>query len=657
VKVVLFEFIDEARLVLKRYGRDFLSSADTTIICLHPKVRAFLKKQGIEARDTLPYFDNASQHRIVFKVEELTQLILRQVVFKDSLGIEKGYQEDCIYHLRFYLNHFLWIMEILHSAMQKYDVEEVLCCIPKDAEGMYIKNVYIQEQERFLGLLAKDFCVAESLRFKPVYLEKRKNRFFMKLLATFAHQGVRVMAIIDYLFFKADISAADKVIVVPALSYNMTGVVKEIKKHYPNVKCVIIWEGGDTLRQELSRLRFLLVNNIQRIKKTSILNAVVCLDLVKDKFKPGYLQQEKFGRRVAQVISSLRLGPREEFNLYGVSFLPYLIGKLEYGLKMEIASLEHSTIFLGDILKRIKPKLLMSMYSVGIYYMMGELSSVVGFPSLNISHGTHVPPNNEFEKVENYRLSTSVITNTYTYVAVQTPWAEKFLDYYKDRRPRVYSGPLIYSRKDEGCAKKSKSGIPQIPSGHKIIVHASTQKTRRGMRFHIEETLDEYVASLADLVSAVDDLEGIFLIIRPHPVCEISEAEFKELLPVSNKFLVMNKGPFKNVLSLADLLVSYSSTCIEEALQSRIPVVLYDKWRRYNHFNTEETNSVETIARKPVYYICDPQVLKKCLPVLIDNFDRKVLDNEELKEYKYPDDYRSNFSEFIDRIFAEEVAV
>ena len=657
MKVVLFEFVDEAELILKRYGRDFLTSADTIVISLHPNVRAFLKKRGIEADDTLPYFDNEAQHRIVLKVEELTRIILEEIEFKDSLGIDKGYQESYVYHLRLYLNHFLWIIEILRGVRQKHEVEEILCCVPKDRARMYAKDVYIHEQERFLGLLARDFCAVKDLRFNPVYLEVKKSNLLVALLGGFVHQCLKVVAFIDYLFFKANVTADEKVIVVSAFSYNMSGLVKEIKKRHPEVKCIIIWEGRDKLRQELSRLRFMFLSYLQRIRQESILDAVICLDLINNNFSTSYRQHEKLERELDKVIPLMGTEFKEKFILHGVSFAPYLAEKIRHGLKGELISLEHSTIFLSSILRRIRPRLLMSMYSAGIYYMMGELSSVIGFPSLNISHGTHVPPNNEFEKIENYRLSTSVITNTYTYVAVQTPWTDKFLDYYKDSRPRIYSGPLIYSKKDEEYSRRLKSGMLGIPQGYKVIVHASTQKVRYGMRFHIEETLDEYIASLTDLVSAVDSLEGFFLVIRPHPACEILEREFRELLPSGTKFSIMNKGPFKHVLSLADLLVSYSSTCIEEALQSMVPVILYDKWKRYNHFNIEETDDPKRINRKPVYYITDPQVLRKSLPVLMDNFNNIPLRDDELKEYRYPDNYRSNFSNFVDRVLTEEVAV
>jgi hypothetical protein len=332
-----------------------------------------------------------------------------------------------------------------------------------------------------------------------------------------------------------------------------------------------------------------------------------------------------------------------------VSFRTYLEAKIEKGLRREIVVLQHATKVLNEVLRKIKPDLLMSMYSVGIYYMMGELSRIQGFASLSISHGTHVPANNEFEKIENYRLATSVILNTYGSVAVQTPWAQRFLDYYKDERPRIFSGPLLYSETRKDTREKKRREILGACGKGKIVVYATTQKGRHGMRFHIAETLDEYISALADIAVAVNSLENAYFVIRPHPACDISREEFRQLLPASQKTLIMDTGAFSEVLSAADLLISYSSTCLEEALQNEIPVVLFDKWRRYNHFNVPETRSAESTDRQAVYYITSPEVMAGGMGKILSRFDKDALTESDLAYHRYPKGFKSNFFAFVDR--------
>src|SRR5690348_14493585 len=129
--------------------------------------------------------------------------------------------------------------------------------------------------------------------------------------------------------------------------------------------------------------------------------------------------------------------------------------------------------------------------------MMGELNERLGYKARNISHGTHGPPNNECEKIEDVRLAASVISNIDPYVSVQTPWTNRFLDYYQDKRQRIITGPLLFSVTNDDDRIKLRKEILGDDDHKKIIIHAATQKGRHGMRFHITESLDEYVKTLS----------------------------------------------------------------------------------------------------------------------------------------------------------------
>jgi len=377
-------------------------------------------------------------------------------------------------------------------------------------------------------------------------------------------------------------------------------------------------------------------------------DAVICLELLKPFLFRDVSGLDAFGKKTSGSIDNAFARVSEKLNAGGVYFGRYFKEKINKGLKPELARLFVLTKVLDKVLRLLKPRLLISMYSAGIYYTMGELSRLLGFSSLSVSHGTHVPPNNEFEKIENYRLATSVIINAYTHVAVQTPWADKFLDYYQDSRPRVISGPLIYSKKDKALGDRLKQTVLGLPVGVKVVTHASTQKTRWSLRFHIEETLDEYIASLRDIVNAVNKTQGLYFVLRPHPVCDISREDLLKLLPPSDRIRVMDEGPFKDVLSVTDLLISYSSTCIEEALQSAIPVILFDKWKRYNHFNIPEAKGDFDI-KEPAQYIVEPETLARYLLNFSKGQPGPKLD---LSGYVYPAECRANVDNFLESVLA-----
>ncbi|MFH1772678.1 MAG: hypothetical protein ABH872_07675 [Candidatus Omnitrophota bacterium] len=647
MKIVIFEFIDEVKVLLKKTRKDFFLDKDVSVICFHPKVRIFLNKKGISSGDTIKYLDNEAQSRIIKKTEEITLRLVEEINLTDVFGIKNGYQETFIHHLRLYINHFLWIIEVLGSINKKHKITQIHCPIIRNYVSMYKKKGYIQDSERFLGFLVEDFCKINNIEFFGYEIKGKRSKYLSVFMARAIRIAGQILASIEYSKLNKEKLDKDKYIVIPSLSYNMGNLLRAIEEKSPQVKSIMLWEDKFTFKREVFKV-ILLAKSILKIgKKEKLLHAALPLDLLRKKFKKNHRQIYIFNKVFNNFIKEVNLNIAGLLTYKGIAFNRYLLDKIDIGLRHEIISLQHSTLVLYHIFKRLRPKLLMAMYSVGPYYMMGELSHILGFPSLNISHGTHVPPNNQAERIENYRLATSVIINTYKHVAVQTPWTDKFLNFYEDDRPRVMSGPLLYSIKRDDLRLKVIKQLPKKASNKKIILHATTQKARNALRFHMEETLDEYISSLIDLTHAVNSLDDTYLIIRPHPVCDMSEREFHKLLPVRNRLSVVKNGPFVNLLSIADLLVSYSSTCIEEALQSNIPVILYDKWQRYNHFNVDETKEVNEVKRSPVYYFTDNITLNVKLQKVINIFKNNPLTDSELIDFKYPKEYRKNFFNFV----------
>jgi hypothetical protein len=116
---------------------------------------------------------------------------------------------------------------------------------------------------------------------------------------------------------------------------------------------------------------------------------------------------------------------------------------------------------------------------------------------------------------------------------------------------------------------------------------------------------------MSDLVRAVEELEGYHLLIKLHPASELTDEDVRTLLPPTDKMSVHRTVPFGDVLSAADVLVSYSSTTIEEAILSRIPVVLFDRWRRYRHVDALECDRIARDRWQPdvAYYVTNPSLL------------------------------------------------
>ena len=52
--------------------------------------------------------------------------------------------------------------------------------------------------------------------------------------------------------------------------------------------------------------------------------------------------------------------------------------------------------------------------------------------------------------------------------------------------------------------------------------------------------------------------------------------------------LIFSKDKVENLLKKTFLTISYSSTVIEDSICNKIPVILFDQWKRYKNFNSSE---------------------------------------------------------------------
>lgn len=645
MKIFFVEFAHEAKFLIAHYGRDILTSKDNLIICLDPGVRAYLKAEHIPAEGTERYFINESHCRIVLLTNQTVTNLLEQFHFIDYLGVGASYRNLLSFHLRFYFNHIYWILEIFSNVERLHAGSVWYSCISsKSLEECIGDDPLIQPYESFLGILLKDFASSKKIEYEVLPHIYPQPSMVNRALGRMVHSIAKLLANVHLAAFTKT-SSINRSVIVPTFSYRMGHLIEEMKSKY-KFKCYIVCEDKKNLKRGIKKILEILNDFRRRLfKKAAFNEATVYLDLLSIKEEKITRDRRNLENSINNVLNIL---PKNSIN-HGVDFTKYILPKIQRGACQQLYLLLEKAPAINYLYETLKPDLLMAMYSVGIYDYMGELSRQKKFASLNISHGTYVPYHNEYEKIENYELAKGVILNTYEHVAVQTPWTERFLNVYQDRRSRILSGPLIFAQVHKSDADKMKKQFPKLNEFKKTITHATTLKVRFGFRFYIAETLDEYISSLTDLVNAVNEMEDTALIIRPHPGNQLSSEELLRLLPESNKIILIETGTFSEVLSVTDMLVSYSSTCIEEALQNQIPVLLFDKWKRYNHFDCDEIEDSSHFDRRPVYYLSKPERLSSTLDQILKVFSNP-LSPEELKDHCYPTEYKRHFYQFTDHI-------
>ena len=180
-----------------------------------------------------------------------------------------------------------------------------------------------------------------------------------------------------------------------------------------------------------------------------------------------------------------------------------------------------------------------------------------------------------------------------------------------------------------------------------IILHAGTYK-RFGSRPWIYENSNEYLKSLQLLIHGISKFQNVELIIRvrEEPV-ECDMKALQELLPKVNNWQFSKELKFENDLYKSDLLISFSSTTIEEALRAKVPVGLFSLSSRYRHINNPKSDFTTT-RRNPIYHL-NKESLHHDLTKIIQFHKNRRLTSDEISSFVWGDDAINN-SELINQI-------
>jgi len=277
---------------------------------------------------------------------------------------------------------------------------------------------------------------------------------------------------------------------------------------------------------------------------------------------------------------------------------------IENELKQKMLSLYGEIISLQRLLTVVTPKIVFAQHSLGINYALGEICLKENIPALLISHGSHTPQKNSLAAYEWSVHAHTIINSMYPFVALQTPWTKKFWENQdKVISKDIKTGPLLFAHSNFQTDK-----IPPLRrrlfgnnnAKKRIILHAGSPRAWQSYRPWIYETFDEYIKNINTIINAVDALSGLYLAIRFRPQEFLNLEDFKSSLEKSSCYGIYSDCTFEEYLISSDLLVSYSSTTIEESLQHHKPVLQYDPDGKYEHIkgqllSVDGKNSLSTV--------------------------------------------------------------
>ena len=555
---------------------------------LTPEARAQLfGKTDLPVLDPMNYFKDYSHRRILARVRRIEKTLHPIIYQENNLSGSAKESFRGIFHPLACTAFYLW-----------YLIRDV---------GPWLINY------------KNSWCYCDELTIahKMIFNEVSKNSVgIFKPLKQSKVLYPRLYRLINYLFI--GLLSKKQSIWITGLGYGMNDLIEHLKDENPNVKIITL----SKVDEEQSCLRYMKKMIKVVIHKKNDINIIALHDLNKS----------------ANVSTN-------KLDLINDPIIQNVLDTITLLIEDIVVYTESLVNSISDLIKRTKPLAYLAYHMRWMEgAVLGDAAKRNGVKSILISHGSHPHCSDISARYEHKELAQGLLTSALaTDTVIQSKCAEKTAYEFMPNLTRQAFQPMMW-----GYNKIRK--IPRDNNQIRTILHAGTYKYL-GQRPWIYETSNEFLKGLKLLVEAVSDLDNTRLVIRVRPNLECSVESLRKLLHLSSNIEIKTGGKFLDDLSQADLLISYSSTTIEEALYARKPVGLFGGSNRYRHLPGLATPP-KINNRSAVYHLLENNLVTMISSIL-DAHVSKPLTDRELDGYTWPSNIPDR-KEFITRILKSQ---
>lgn len=592
-------FSDLIKLKKNKEKKDFL------IVALDPKSQAFLKNKNLSFVTSEVFLDSRAHKEILIESKRILEEYHPIVKVLKFGEVHECIQNYVNYNLLFKIREWLVLLSIINNIKMK----EII------AFGLneFISNVLLKwSNKEDVKILIYSVIASKNNFLKQIIFKVFNLLFFEYKLAIYN------------LFFKKFnknqlfLTSQDR-----KLS-TLINKVKNLKKEF-----ITIYLSSNT--------SFFFKNFLSPLNGKVIIFKRIYSFITKN-YKSDYLAFKKQIRKAKLLLQNKNRSKHQDFYLY--QFLDIYLQKF---ILNEYHDLFRSYIGLKRLLKKNEKNnlLFLSQHALGFNGLVGELAMISNVTSLLITHGSHVKHPNKYSRLAWDYTNKILINAKFTYTAMQTPIAyEYFCNEHNKRTKPLITGPMIYGIKNKiSSSKNLRHSLFRHNSKKFIILHAGTPKDWNFLRPINYETIDEYISNIIKIINAIKNNNKIFLAIKFRQSSSLSLSIFKTLLPKVNNYEIYHKGNFMDYLRCSDLLVSYSSTTIEEALINEKPVALFNPNGDYFHLEGALIKDKKNIKLNHIYNIKNSKDLEWGLSRLQE---KHFLNGNCLDWKKYSFDIKKN---------------
>lgn len=557
---------------------DFLESFlnhNTVVVSLSPSVSNELKKRNITFYTTVFFFGEEGHKFVSKKSSKIITNLRPFLAHLKNENIQHAFEKTWIFYFRFHLHYYLSMLFVINQVVNKNNPELLITSTTKN--------------ENLLSDIIQGYGLANNIKTSIVNTnnkQKIKNPW-RGLIKKIAKRIIFEFQLIFVKYFFKNKSS----ILAPEDTYNMPDFLDKASQNLNYPLPVYLRVQKKLLKNRISEML--------RGKSFSFLSLPSeALFEAKNNFTNKLLISNNEIRNHLYKNSKLT-------SFFGLNIDIFLLNYVENSLNSKMVELNNEIIALRRVLNSLKPDKVFAQHSLGISYALGEVCLALNIPAMLITHGSHTPHNDGFAKLEWSIHSHTIINSHYPLAAIQTPLAELFLKMSDNLISRmIKTGPLLIAKRNNHSNKgQTRKKIFNENSDKFIVLHAGTPKSWNSLRPWVFETIDEYIKNINDVITAVDEISGMFLAIRFRPQSGFTLKDLKSQLKESDCYEVYDYGNIADYLIASDLLISYSSTTIEEALQSQLQVLQYDPSGKYEHIPSQllSKNSEKNISE--IYYV------------------------------------------------------
>ncbi|MBN1315625.1 MAG: hypothetical protein JXA42_09165 [Anaerolineales bacterium] len=631
----------EAETCLKLVREGKLDLNDCMVVGLDPRIRAYMKNRGLSSESTVQFFDNQSHRKLAQVENRLISLFDKHLHFKTSDGLGSVYKNTLNLHANSVIVKNLRIIEILDGINRKQQISTLLAISGPASPKEY------------LSLLAPKWCSSRGVHLCQIPLlrldsdaEKEKPQILNRVLGRIVSTTFGLLL--------ARLANSRSILLTSEFAGLNADFAIQVCTPTLNVEPVALNYGRSGQAKEIVRSLVWLIKPLFPTWKQHRLINIPMLALPGDH---GSETQVSVRAEILSGLASFWQAHGAHFSLHGVSF----VDELQHGIAAlaipHIMELCRLAPIQAAILDRLCPSLVLSTASANAHHLLGKIASERQIPTMIIPVKSLKAPKNALENAE-FQVGREIVTDDYDWVAAPSPLMINYLKASKYQGQIVQTGPLIWSKDVSKRREASRKRFFQNGITGKIVLY--TTSARWTSNFHIMETLDETLSSIEDLLSVLGNVENLTVVIRLHPAGAIAPADLKTLIALPDNAVISfsrQRSSFGDVLALADVMVTCRSTTIEEAILNNVPVVLFDKWSRYNHLDAPVVQNGAPDHMAPAYYVDRLLNLRPTIEwVLAHHEGFPEPPAQSMAQFQIPSNQRQDFQSFVNEIFHHDGA-